>query len=51
MEYLYECIPMYVTCRKDRKVFEAYQLEAKAARNKRDKEEIKALRNEVRIES
>ena len=33
--------------RKDRRVFEAYQREARAARDKKDKEEIEALRNEV----
>ena len=36
-------------CRKDRRVFEAYQHEARAARDKKDKEEIEALRNEVSI--
>jgi uncharacterized membrane protein (DUF106 family) len=33
--------------RKERKIFEAYQLEAKAARDRRDKEDIETLRKEV----
>lgn len=35
------------SCRKERRIFEAYQREAKAARDRKDKEEIEALRNEV----
>jgi len=38
---------MYISFRKDRKVFEEYQREAKAAKDRRDKEEIEALRREV----
>lgn len=34
-------------CRKERKVFESYQHEAMAAKDKKDKEEIESLRKQV----
>lgn len=38
---------LHVPCRKERRVFEAYQQEATAARDRRDKEDIENLRREV----
>lgn len=35
------------SCRKERRIFEAYQQEATSARDKRDKEDIENLRTEV----
>lgn len=44
-------LPVYsvheLRCRKERKMFETYQQQARTARDKKDKEDITALRNEV----
>ena len=36
-------------CRKERKMFETYQQQARTARDKKDKEDILLLRNEVSL--
>jgi len=44
----YICLVYY---RKEKRVFETYKVEALAARNKKDKEDVENLRREVRFYS